>query len=260
MPQWAKTLRSERVNETIGVRDAFNWPPGGADTMWSAKVGTFPVDRRSRGGLPQRNLHTAVAQTRHYRFQRPPKGFGVFRLCWLLLGVFWFSVPADRAVPRRCGVSQVSGSSRQDLPAVSCLIGTPPVCFFCFPSAVALIVWLNGLLSHCGVELAASCLSPCSVSAATSCFKCVRAKRVSAPLKPHRCFQTDAITLERRWDSTLEAVLLPSWTVGIIQLNFGGGRTDGCGNSTSQWCTTGGLGIIIWKYDWEKRKMINKYH
>lgn len=33
------------------------------------------------GGLPQRNLHTAVAHARHYRFQCSPTGCEVFRLC-----------------------------------------------------------------------------------------------------------------------------------------------------------------------------------
>lgn len=127
---------------------------------------------------------------------------GMWSISAMLAFFFFFLVGFQCLQTVRCrgGAEclQVSGSSRQDLPAVGCLIGTPPVCFFCFPSAAALIVLAQRSLSHRGVELASSRLSLCSVSAATSCFKCVRAKRVSAPLKPHRCSQTDAITLERR--------------------------------------------------------------
>lgn len=87
------------------------------------------------GGLPQRNLHTAVALARHYRFQGLPAGCRVFRLCWV------FRVCKTVRYCSWCWASQVSGSSRQDLPAVSCLIGTPPVFsfFFFFTSTVAVI-------------------------------------------------------------------------------------------------------------------------
>lgn len=161
--------------------------------MWSAKVGTFPADRRSREAylnatFTQQSPRLAIIA---FKVRRRDAGFFFF---------FWVGFQCLQTVRCRGGAEclQVSGSSRQDLPAVGCLIGTPPVCFFCFPSAAALIVLAQRSLSHRGVELASSRLSPCSVSAATSCFKCVRAKRVSAPLKPHRCSQTDAITLERR--------------------------------------------------------------
>lgn len=55
------------------------------------------------GGLPQRNLHTAVALARHYRFQGSPAGCGVFRLCWV------FSV----CVCEPCCAAAVRGVSGQ---------------------------------------------------------------------------------------------------------------------------------------------------
>ncbi|KAK5872748.1 hypothetical protein PBY51_013421 [Eleginops maclovinus] len=63
-------------------------------------------------------------------------GLKVHRCDVQYFGYVVFSACVHRAELRRRWASQVSGSSRQDLLAVSCLIGTPSVCF---SSAVALI-------------------------------------------------------------------------------------------------------------------------
>lgn len=88
--------------------------------MWSAKVGRFPADRRRR-----------LTSTQPSHSSRP--GSPLSLLSWMdveCFGRVGFSVRENRAVLRRRVESRVSGSSRQDLPAESCLIGTPPVLFF----------------------------------------------------------------------------------------------------------------------------------
>lgn len=99
--------------------------------MWSAKVGRFPADRRRR---------LTSTQPSHSSRSGSPLSLSRFTGgMWSISAMLGFQcVCVSRAVLRRCGESQVSGSSRQDLPAVSCLIGTPPVCF-CFSSAGAVI-------------------------------------------------------------------------------------------------------------------------
>lgn len=143
--------------------------------MWSAKVGRFPADRRRRLTSTQPS-HSSRPGSPLSRLSFPDVDVEVFRLCWL------FSVRVNLAVLRRCGESQVSGSSRQDLPAVSCLIGTPPVLFF---FSAVLLISRSPVVCHMAefkplFFLSSSSLFPRSVSVTTSCLKCGRVKRVSA--------------------------------------------------------------------------------
>lgn len=106
------------------VQDAFNWSPGATDTMWSAKVGRFPAGRRRR-----------LTSTQPSRSSRPGSPLSLSVVTdgmWSISAMLGF-----QGTGRRCGASQVSGSSRQDLPTASCSVGTPPACFF--HSAVAVI-------------------------------------------------------------------------------------------------------------------------
>lgn len=204
-PTTSRHIKERRCqNQTIGVQAAFNWSPGGTDTMWTAKVGTFPADRRPEAYLnatfTQQSPWLAIISFKVHR--RDVEDFGY-------AGVL--SVRVDRAALRRCWLSQVSGTS--------CLLLLHLRCDGHF--------WLSAGLSHRRVFTRFSRF-PCSVSADTSCLKCVRAKRLSASgekkkkkLHTHAHTHAQATPLlwetRSRWMSTdrkLERAMPPSGTVG----------------------------------------------